>query len=100
MRELNECIVRKNSAIHYLRVEDYAIFTPIEVRVIAIDDLVVGTLICGTKLYTRRPSDSHMFFHNPNSLSVPHHITAGPIALGRHHYYWSNYELLQYKTYE
>ena len=47
--------------MHYLRVEDYGIFTPKEARVIALDDLAVGTLICGTKLYTRRPSDSHMF---------------------------------------
>ena len=97
MRELNECIARKNSAYHFLRVDDYNVFTPNEVRVIALDDLVVGTLICGTKLYTRRPSDSHMFFHNPNSLCVPHHITTGPVAHGRHHYSWSNYDLLQDK---
>ena len=97
MREFNLCISRKNSAYHFLRVDDYNIFPPSEARVIALDDLIVGTLICGTKLYTRRPSDSHMFFHNPNSLSVPHHITSGPVALGRHHYSWSNYELLQDK---
>ena len=95
MREFNQYITRKNSAIHYLRVDDYSIFTPKETRLISLDDSAVGTLICGTKLYTRRPSDSHMFYHNPNSLSVPHHITAGPVALGRHHYSWSNYELLQ-----
>ena len=48
-------------------------------------------------MYTRRPSDSHLFFHNPNTLSVPHHITIGPVAHGRHHYSWSNYDLLQDK---
>ena len=50
--------------MHYLRVEDYGIVTPKEARAIALDDLAVGTLICGTKLYTRRPSDSHLVFHN------------------------------------
>ena len=95
LREFHQCIARKNSAMHHLRVDDYDVFTPRETCVIALDDLPVGTLICGTKLYTRRPSDSHMFFHNPNSLSIPHHIAAGPLAFGRHHYSWSNYELLQ-----
>ena len=86
MREFTECIARKNSAFHFLRVDDYGIFTPKEVCVIALDDLVVGTLICGTKLFTRRLSDSHMVFPNPNSLCVPHHVTPGPIALGSHNY--------------
>ena len=94
MREFTECIARKNSAFHFLRVDDYGMFTPKEVRVIALDDLVVETLISGTKLYTRRRSDSHMFFHNPNFLCVPHYLTSGPIAIGSHHYLWSNYELL------
>ena len=98
MREMNECIARKDSAYHFLRVDDYNVFTPNEVRVIALDDLLVGTLICGTKLFTRRPSDSHLFFHNPNTLSVPHHITSGPVAHGRHLYSWSNYDLLQDKV--
>ena len=81
--------------MHYLRVKDYGIFTPKETRVIALDDQAVGTLICRTKLYTRRPSKSHMFFHNSDFLCVPHHITPGPVALVSHHYSWSNYELLQ-----
>ena len=91
------CIARKSSSYHFLRVDDYNVFTPTETRVIALDDLAVGTLICGTKLYTRRPSDSHLFFHNPNTLSVPHHITSGPVAFGRRHFSWSNYELLEDK---
>ena len=85
---MSEYIARKDSAYHFLRVDDYNVFTPNEVRVIALDDLVVGTLICGTKLFTRRPSDLHLFFHNPNSLSVPHHITSSSVAYGRHLYSW------------
>ena len=98
MREFNKCIDRRNSTIHCRRVEDCGFFPPKEACFIALDDLVVGTLICGTKLFTRRLSDSHMCFHNPISLCVPHHVTPGPIALGSHHYSWSNYELLQEKT--
>ena len=39
IREMNECIVRKDSAYDFLRVDDYNVFTPSEVRVIALDDL-------------------------------------------------------------
>ena len=95
IREQYKCISRNDSANHFLRVHDYNILTSNKVRVIALDDLVVGTLICGPKLFTRRPSDLYMFFHNPNSLSVLHHITCCLFAHGRHHYSWLNYNLLQ-----
>ena len=98
MRKFNECIARRNFAIYYLRVEDYGIFPPKQVRVIALNDLVVGTLICGPKLFSRRPSHSHMFFYNSSSLCVPHQVTPDLIALGSDHQSWFNYELLQEKT--
>ena len=44
MREFYQCFARKNSAMHHLRVDDYNVFTPRETRVIALDDLLVGTL--------------------------------------------------------
>ena len=98
MAEIQECWRRKYASILHVKVDELSELHPLyqRHRLIALRDLPVGALLCGTELAAFARGSAYLFHNSPNVVRALLFNNSSNTSW-RGHFSWNTLELLSYR---